>query len=61
MTHTDESMLDKWIVITNNNEAATPILLFTSKQTAEQYCAHNPGPKYKIYCAIDAARQENKA
>jgi hypothetical protein len=47
-------MSDKWIVITNNNESATPILLFTSKQTAEQYCANNPGSKYKIYCAIDA-------
>lgn len=62
MTHTAEPMtLEKWIVITNNNEAATPILLFTSMQAAKQYCANNPGPKYRIYCAIDAelAKQRN--
>jgi hypothetical protein len=42
----------KWFVVTGANRSETPILLFTSREIAEQYCARNPHPDgYRIYGA----------
>lgn len=48
----------KWFVITGNNEAETPILVFTSRGIAEQYCALNQNPRgYRIYGAAPQPKE----
>lgn len=51
-----ESGSDKWFVVTGNNDADTPILLFTSEAVARQFCDNNfSGRGRKIYKGVFAS------
>ena len=44
-----------WFVVPGISGAENPILLFTSREVAEQYCINNPSPTgYSIYAAVAA-------